>query len=308
MTYTTKTFSLISRADGTRLFGLCVAPEEPVAILQMAHGMAEHKERYLPFMEYLAERGFACFLHDHRGHGQSVDRPEKLGWFGPDGGENLVKDLRQMADYAVSKFPGLPLYLFGHSMGSLAVRCYLRDHEQTLNGLIVCGSPSENPAAGPGAALCKVIGKTKGWDYRSPLLQGMTTGGFGKAFAAEKLENAWLTRDKTIVEAYNADPLCGFAFTANGYLALMELLKGAYAPVQAKNPRLPVHFLSGEQDPCHGGKVKFLGAVDKMRKHGWHEVTWKLYPEMRHEVLNEFGKEQVMEDLHQLLLGWLKKR
>ena len=126
MTYTTKTFSLISRADGTRLFGLCVAPEEPVAILQMAHGMAEHKERYLPFMEYLAERGFACFLHDHRGHGQSVDRPEKLGWFGPDGAENLVKDLRQMADYAVSKFPGLPLYLFGHSMGSLAVRCYLR--------------------------------------------------------------------------------------------------------------------------------------------------------------------------------------
>ena len=111
-----------------------------------------------------------------------------------------------------------------------------------------------------------------------------------------------------MAEAYNADPLCGFAFTTNGYLALMELLKEAYAPVQAKNSRLPVHFLSGEQDPCHGGKVKFLAAVDKMRKHGWHEVTWKLYPEMRHEVLNEFGKEQVMEDLYQLLMIWLRQR
>ena len=308
MTYTTTNFSLVSRFDGTRLFGLCVAPEEPVAILQMAHGMAEHKERYLPFMEYLAERGFACFLHDHRGHGQSVERPEKLGWFGENGAEGLVKDLRQMADYAVSRFPGRPLYLFGHSMGSLAVRCYLRDHEETLNGLIVCGSPSENPAAGPGIALCKMIGKVKGWDYRSPLLQNMTTGAFGKPFAAENLENSWLSRDKSVAQAYNADPLCGYAFTTNGYLALMELLKWAYAPVQAKNPRLPVHFLSGENDPCHGGKVKFLNAVDKMRKHGWHEVTWKLYPEMRHEVLNEFGKEQVMEDLYQLLMTWLKQR
>ena len=308
MTYTTKDFSLISRFDGTRLHGLWVAPEQPVAILQMAHGMAEHKERYLPFMEYLAERGFACFLHDHRGHGQSVERPEKLGWFGERGAEGLVKDLRQMADYACSKYPGLPLYLFGHSMGSLAVRCYLKEHEGTLNGLIVCGTPARNPAAGPGIALCRVLSRVKGPQHRSGLLQGMTTGPFNKAFAAENLENAWLTRDKAVVEAYNRDPLCGYTFTVNGYQALMELMRDAYDPGQAKNPRLPVHFLSGEQDPCHGGRVKFLDAVDDLRKHGWHEITWKLYPEMRHEVLNEIGKEQVWEDLYQTLLGWLKKR
>ena len=115
MTYTIKEFSQLSRFDGTRLQGMCVAPEQPLAIVQMAHGMAEHKERYLPFMEYLAARGFACFLHDHRGHGGSVEGPEKLGWFGTNGAEGLVKDLRQMVDYAKSQYPGLPLYLFGQA-------------------------------------------------------------------------------------------------------------------------------------------------------------------------------------------------
>lgn len=308
MTYTIKEFSLVSNFDGIKLQGLCVAPEQPLAIVQMAHGMAEHKERYLPFMEYLAERGFACFLHDHRGHGGSVEGPEKLGWFGVNGAEGLVKDLRQMADYAKCQYPGLPLYLFGHSMGSLAVRCYLREHEETLNGLIVCGTPARNPAAGPGIALCKVLGKIKGWEYRSPLLQGMTTGPFDKPFAAEGLKNSWLTRETAVVEAYNADPLCGYAFTVNGYLALMELMRDAYAQREAINPRLPVHFLSGEKDPCHGGEGKFMDAVEDLGKHGWHEVTWKLYPDMRHEVLNEVGKEQVWEDLYELLMSWLRKR
>lgn len=308
MTYTTKTFSLISQSDGTRLQGLCVAPAEPLAIVQMAHGMAEHKERYLPFMEYLAERGFACFLHDHRGHGGSAESPDKLGWFGANGAKALVNDLRQAADYAVSQYPGLPLYLFGHSMGSLAVRCYLREHEETLNGLIVCGTPAQNPAAGPGIALCKLLGKLKGWNYRSPLLQGMTTGPFDKPFASEGLANSWLSRDRAVVDAYNTDPLCGYAFTVNGYMALMELMRDAYNPGTAKNPRLPVHFLSGELDPCHGGKDKFMAAVENLRSHGWAEITHKLYPEMRHEVLNEVGKEEVWEDLVQTLMGWLRRR
>jgi len=306
VTYTTEKFSLRSDFDGTLLHGLYTAPEQPLAIVQMAHGMAEHKERYLPFMEYLAERGFACFLHDHRGHGESAESPEKLGWFGENGAEGLVKDLRQMADYALSKYPGLPLYLFGHSMGSLAVRCCLRDNEETLNGLIVCGTPAKNPAAGPGILLCKILGRLKGWDYRSPLLQGMTTAPFDKPFAGGGLKNSWLSRDPSVAEAYNADPLCGYTFTVNGYLALMELMRDAYAPGSAKNPRLPVHFLSGELDPCHGGK--FNEAVDDLRSHGWQEVTCKLYPDMRHEVLNELGREQVWEDLYQLLMSWLKAR
>lgn len=308
MTHTTKEFSLISNFDGTSLQGLCVAPEHPVAIVQMAHGMAEHKERYLPFMEYVAERGFACFLHDHRGHGGSVKQPEKLGWFGTNGADGLVKDLRQMVDYAKDKYPDLPMYLFGHSMGSLAVRCYLRDHEETLNGLIVCGTPARNPAANLGITICKILGRLKGWDYHSPFLQSMTTGSFDKTFAFEESPNSWLTRDRSVVEAYNADPLCGFCFTVNGYLSLMELMRDAYVLGDAQNPRLPIHFLSGEQDPCHGGKAKFMDTVNDLSKHGWHEITWKLYPDMRHEVLNEIGKKQVWEDLYQTLTAWLKKR
>ena len=272
MTYTIREFSLISDFDGTRLSALCVAPQQPLAILQLAHGMAEHKERYLPFMEYLAERGFACFLHDHRGHGGSADSAEKLGWFGEHGAEGVVEDLRQMIDHAKAEFPGLPVYLFGHSMGSLAVRCYLKDHEETINGLIVCGTPAKNPAAGPGIFLCKLIGRFKGWNYRSPLLRGMTTDPFDKPFASEGLKNSWLSRDKAVAETYNADPLCGFPFTVNGYLALMELMRDAYALKTAKNPRLPVHFLSGELDPCHGGK-EHGKRPERLRLRGSHRKT-----------------------------------
>lgn len=306
MTCTKTRFKLISRFDGTCLSGICVAPLQPHGILQLAHGMAEHKERYLPFMEYMAERGFVCFLHDHRGHGGSVTTAGELGYFGRNGAEGVVRDLHQAVEYAKEQYPGLPLYLFGHSMGSLVVRCYLREFEETVNGLIVCGTPAPNPAAGPGIVLCKIIGRLKGDHYRSPLLRSMTTDPFDKPFAAEGLKNSWLSRDKSVAERYNADPLCGFAFTANGYLALMTLMRDAYGKMQAKNPRLPVHFLSGEKDPCHGGQ--FMKAVEIMGSRGWKEISSRLYPDMRHEVLNEIGKEQVWKDLADLLTSWLKMR
>lgn len=306
MNFTIRTYSLVSDFDGTRLEGVCVAPEAPYAIVLMAHGMAEHKNRYLPFMEYLAKCGFACFLHDHRGHGKSAESTDKLGYFGKNGAEGLVKDLAQASDYAAGVFPNIPLYLFGHSMGSLAVRCYLKDFEQTINGLIVCGTPAKNPAAGPGKALCKIIAALKGEKHRSALLQNICTGPFDKPFAHEGIKNAWLSRDIEVVKAYNNDPLCGFAFTVNGYGCLMELMGDAYRLPRAKNPRLPVHFISGEKDPCHGGR--FMESVNDMKKQGWGEVTYKLYPDMRHEILNEIGKEQVWQDIYCLLMGWLKRR
>ena len=268
--------------------------------------MAEHKERYIPFMEYLAKHGFACFINDHRGHGSSVENQEKLGWFGKNGANGLVSDLRQVTDYAKSLYPALPFYLFGHSMGSLAVRCYLLENENQINGLIVCGTPAQNPAAGPGIALCKIIEKLKGNDYRSLFLQSMVTGPFDKPFASEGIKNSWLTNDRTVVEQYNLDPLCGYTFTANGYLSLMELLRDAYSQSRAENPLLPVHFLSGELDPCHGGKANFMNAVNHLMNRGWKNVTWKLYPNMRHEVLNEIDKEKVWEDIEQTLKNWLK--
>ena len=308
MTYTKREYTLVSEFDGTILSGLMVAAESPFAIVQLAHGMAEHKERYLPFMEYLAERGFACFLHDHRGHGGSVKDAAQLGYFGANGAEGVVCDLHQSIQYATAHCPDLPVYLFGHSMGSLVVRCYLKNHEQTINGLIVCGTPAKNPAAAPGVLLCRLIGAVKGEHHRSPLLQSMTTGPFDKPFAGEGLKNSWLTRDKAVVNAYNADPLCGFTFTVNGYRGLLELMGGAYSPMQAKNPRLPVHFLSGEDDPCHGGKGGFEKAVAAMAKNGWTQISQKLYPSMRHEVLNELEREQVYRDLYNTLMNWVKQR
>ena len=302
-----KTFILQSPFDGLPLHLLVFEPQgEKKGVLQILHGMCEFKERYQPFMRYFAQNGFVVACHDQRGHGDSVKAETDLGYFYDKSGNAIVEDAAFVTQFLKDKYPALPVYLFGHSMGSLAVRCYLKDFEQTINGLIVCGTPAKNPAAGPGKALCKIIAALKGEKHRSALLQNICTGPFDKPFAHEGIKNSWLSRDIEVVKAYNNDPLCGFAFTVNGYGCLMELMGDAYRLPRAKNPRLPVHFISGEKDPCHGGR--FMESVNDMKKQGWGEVTYKLYPDMRHEILNEIGKEQVWQDIYCLLMGWLKKR
>ena len=137
-------FTLESHHDRLLLQGLLVLPEQkpPRAVFQVAHGMCEHKERYLPFLQEMADHGYACVIHDHRGHGGSVRQTEDLGYFYPDGGPALVSDLYQVTRWIREQYPELPLYLFGHSMGSLAVRCYLKRYPDVPDGVFVCGSPS----------------------------------------------------------------------------------------------------------------------------------------------------------------------
>lgn len=137
-------FTLESHHDRLLLQGLLVLPEQkpPRAVFQVAHGMCEHKERYLPFLQEMADHGYVCVIHDHRGHGGSVRQTEDLGYFYPDGGPALVSDLYQVTRWIREQYPELPLYLFGHSMGSLAVRCYLKRYPDVPDGVFVCGSPS----------------------------------------------------------------------------------------------------------------------------------------------------------------------
>ena len=161
-------FTLYSHHDRLPLKGILVCPETtPRAIVQVSHGMCEHKERYLPFLQFLAEHGFVCVIHDHRGHGGSVRQPEDLGYFYPDGGVALVSDLYQVSRWVRRKYPELPLFLFGHSMGSLAVRCYLKRYPDQLSGLFVCGSPSDTWGLELGERFRAVLAKKKGACYRA---------------------------------------------------------------------------------------------------------------------------------------------
>ena len=299
--------TLPSKADGLPLSVCVVAPEgEPRALVQLAHGMAEHKERYLPFMEYLAQRGFASIINDHRGHGGSVKSPKDLGYFYAGGANALVEDLRQLTLWFKARYPGKKLFLFGHSMGSLAVRVYRQRYDGDIDGLVVCGSPGQNPAAGAGLALNRVMTVFRGERHISPLFVSMTTGSFSKRFPDPNTQNAWLSTNRDNVQRYDADPLCGFPFTLNGYKALLELMRGAYRPVPAAHPELPVHFLSGAEDPCAPDEKGFNAAVQRVRDDGYQTVTAKLYPGMRHELLNHAEREAVFEDLAGLFEAWSK--
>ena len=302
---TARTFTIDSENDGLALSVCLVTPEgAPRGLVQLAHGMAEHKERYLPFMEWLAAQGWASIINDHRGHGASIRDPRDLGYFYAGGAAALVEDLHQITLWFRARFPDAPLALFGHSMGSLAVRCYAHRFDGDIDGLIVCGSPGPNPAANFGLALNRAMTAVKGERYVSRLFVKMTTGGYGKRFPDPKTANAWLSVNQDNVRAYDADPLCGFPFTLNGYRALLELLKGAYETVPAGHPDLPVRFISGAEDPCAPDEKGFNAAVAQMRACGYREVSGKLYPGMRHEILNHAGHEAVYADA----LEWLETK
>lgn len=301
-----QTIFLPSAVDSLPLSVCVIAPEggEPKALIQLAHGMAEHKERYLPFMEYLAGRGYACLINDHRGHGKSVKSPDDLGYFYAGGANALVEDLHQLTLWFKARYPGKKLFLFGHSMGSLAVRVYRQKYDGDIDGLVVCGSPGPNPATGAGLLLNKVMTLFKGERYVSKLFVQMTTGGFAKACPDPSTPNAWLSTNQDNVRAYDADPLCGFPFTLNGYKALLTLMRDAYRPVPAGHPDMPVHFLSGENDPCAPDRKGFDAAVARVKADGYRHVTAKMYPGMRHELLNHAERQRVYDDLAALLDAW----
>ncbi len=294
-----KVFTLQSGYDGLPLSVLCYEPEiSPKGILQLVHGMAERKERYEEMMTFFAERGYVVVCHDHRGHGESVRNIADLGWFGDYDGKALVDDCVLVTERIKSLYPSLPLTLLGHSMGSLVVRAYIQEHDGLCDKLIVCGSPSRNSLAGMAIFLEKCIRLFRGKRHRSKLLHFLSTGKGDKNFTGEG-ECAWLSRNRESVERYLADEKCGFIFTCNGYENLFKLLKRTYQKKRygVSNPDLPIHFIAGGEDPVIVSDLKWLAAIEALRAVGYTQVSGKLYEGMRHEILNEVGREEVYEDI-----------
>ncbi|MGM9787134.1 MAG: alpha/beta fold hydrolase [Candidatus Cryptobacteroides sp.] len=301
------TFVLESEADGLRLEVAAAAPSSPKAIVQLVHGMCEHKERYYPLIGYLVSRGFACIIHDHRGHGGSVNSPEDLGYFYEGGYRAAVEDVHLVTRWARKEYPDIPLFLFGHSMGSLIVRTYTKTHDDEISGLIVCGSPSNNPAAGAGKTLARLCGVLAGDRCRPALIQKIAFGSFNSAFPDAKSPNSWVCSDESVVKEYDADPLCSYRFTANGFVNLFSLVQQTYSPKgwRVSYPDLPVHFIAGSEDPCITSPAKFNEAVDFMRRVGYRNVTSHLYPGLRHEIHNEKAKADVWKDIADTIDSWI---
>ena len=305
-------FSFLSADGKTRIHGVRWLPEgEPRFVLQITHGMVEFIDRYADFAAWLNEHGVAAIGHDHLGHGDSVTGPEEWGYMGEKNPSGLLlEDMHAVRLQGQKTWPGLPFFMLGHSMGSYLLRKYLAFHGQGLTGAVVMGT-GDVPAAlaGFGSALCGLVGKTRGWHTRSGMLAKLAMGGGAyRQFDAtgREPERSWLTRDTEIVRRYYAEPRCTFRFTASGYKALMEAVACDASPAHiAKIPAdLPILLVSGDRDPVGdlGEGVKRVDA--KMRAAGLKDVTLKLWPDCRHEVLNELNRREVYADI----LAWMEAK
>lgn len=278
----------------------CLKPEgEPVGIVQVVIGIWEHKERYLPLMEFLSAHGFVTLCHDLRGHGATAKTPEDLGYIGKGGWKTLVEDTLDVARWARAQWPSLPLNLFSHSMGSLIARSFLKRHDAEVDRVILSGSPSYNPATPAGLALTGIISLLGGRKCRSKAIQGLAFDSFNKKYRQEGYPRAWICSDKAVQKAYHEDPLCQFTLTVDAVLNMLFLVRDTYSPRgwQMAHPDLPVLFLAGEEDPCLVSPQAFQKAVASMRGHGYRDVSVRTYPGMRHEIHNETGKEKVWNDI-----------
>lgn len=288
---------LASSSDGLLLDVLYILPEGEIkAIVELVHGMAEHKERYIDFMSFLAENGYGCIIHDNRGHGASVKCQDDLGYFYDDSAKYIVNDVYDVLKYIKDTFKDKPIYLFGHSMGSLIVRNFIQTHDDQIDKLIVCGSPSKNETAGLAVTLTKFLRATYGDHHRSQRINDLAFSSYNKE---GEEANAWISYNPLNVKAYNASPLDGYIFTINGFMNLFQLLENTYLKrrYELKHKDLDILFVSGEDDPCLVTKAKFNEAVEFMRKVGYRNVSSKLYPNMRHEILNEVDHQIVYDDI-----------
>ena len=286
-----------SEADGLELEMMSIVPNGEIkGILQLVHGMAENKERYQPFMQKAVLEGFVCVIHDHRGHGH-IDS-KNFGYFQDDTGEAIVDDVIQVGEIMRRRYLNVPLILFGHSMGSLVVRCAMKKADKNYDGLIVCGSPSKNPMSGIALSLAKLLCKIQGPKKPSGFLDKLAFSSFNKRFEPTKYPHEWICSDLEVVKAYEKDERCGFLFTNNGFVNLFTLMKKTYEKdYSCKNPNCPILFIAGEEDPCITSKKDFLEAVDFMKQVGYRHVAYKLYPHVRHEILNDVSKEEVSDDI-----------
>lgn len=288
--------------DGkTQLHGFVWTPDGPVkAVVQLVHGMAEYIDRYHDFAVYLTEQGYAVIGHDHLGHGESVTDEKNLGYFADENGYDIViRDMYLFTEEAKKRFPGVPNFILGHSMGSFMVRYYLTRHSEAVSGAVIMGTGFIPSAlAGTGLTAAKLVKKLRGPYCRSTLLTGLALGSNNKPFKPNRTEVDWLSRNTENVDKYVLDPLCGFFFTASAYEDFFTVMKKLADGENFDRIRkdLPVLIISGEKDPV-GGKEACPKVRETLEKLGIQDLSMILYPEDRHEILNEVDREKVFEDL-----------
>ena len=298
----TSDFSHIA-SDGKAIFVRKWLPSgAPKALLLVAHGMAEHSARYERLASAMAQGGWAVYVPDHRGHGQTAQQGE-LGWLAEkDGFSRLRDDLHEIALVAKDECGGVPTFLLGHSMGSILAETYIVAYGQELSGCVLSGvvAPLPRPLSCIGSLIARAGGAIKGRKTASKLLHAMSFSANNKDFEPARSPVDWLSRDEAEVDKYIADPLCGFVCSFGFYRDLLGGISSLYArnsPFAGVPKDLPLFIISGAEDPVGGAKgfVPRLAAI--LKAAGLQKIETRLYPGARHEVLNETNKEEVLKDV-----------
>lgn len=302
-----ETFTLSSH-NGTDRYTCYVYPvDKPRAMLQICHGMCEYIDRYAPFIRFLNEQNILVFGHDHVGHGNSVTDDSMLGFFGEkDGNAVLALDAHALGVHMKNRYPTLPLYLMGHSMGSFVARDYIAKYGSELSGAVIMGTAGSNKAIDIAIALSAMVAKTRGKMHRSKLIKQLAFGTYTSHFENPESGFDWLTKDRAIIDAYEKDPHCNFIFTAKGFEDLFRLIKRISGKQWAdKVPKnLPIYLVAGEDDPVGNYGKGVMEVYQNLKSAGVRDVEIKLYPNCRHEILNEPEKTEVYADI----LAWLNFR
>ena len=279
---------------------------QPRAVVQIIHGIAEFVERYDDFANFLNDQGVLVVAEDHMGHGQSINGDGIQGYF-HGGWFTAIEDSMQLMADTKAEFPDLPYILFGHSMGSFMARTILCKYPDCgLTAAVICGTGWQPAAAMP--AMVKMLeGISKLSDETKPseMLQKLVFGSYNKKVEHPRTPYDWLTRDDRIVDAYIAHPLCGFTPTAG---LMREMTRGIHyiqqkKNLEAMNKQLPVFFIAGGDDPVGPYGKGVHTCAEAFRKVGMEDVSVRIYPLCRHEILNEINREQVYQDVWK----WIEK-
>lgn len=294
-------------SDGqTHLYCREYMPEgEPVGIVQIVHGLAEHFGRYDEFASFLAQNGYIVVGHDQLGHGQSTSASAPLGLFSAEDGWNkAVQDIHNLQEITTSRHPGKPFFIFGHSMGSFLVRTCLIRFKTGVDGAILSGTGQYNPL--PIALekkLCTIAVRRNGADQKIKALYDFAFGRNCEKLSDTRTPFDWFSRDSAVIDRYIADPLCGFMPSVG---LLRDMMEGIQFVTNQKNVNrmrkdLPTLFISGDCDPVGEQGKGVIRAYKSFLKAGLTDTTMKLYHGGRHEMLNELNKQEVFQDI----LSWL---
>ncbi len=260
----------------------------PKAVVQISHGMVEHAGRYEEFAEKLVNSNYAVFANDHRGHGKTADSEEDLGHLSDEKGWKLtVEDMYRLTNIAKEKFSEVPLFIFGHSMGSFLTRDYISKYGKDTEGVILSGTGGDPKLmAKIGSLIAKVQMLFSGKKSKSEFLNNLIFDEYNSNFKPNRTDFDWLSRDDSEVDEYIEDPLCGFVPSAKFFQDLFKGLEKIHSRENIKNTpkNLLIYLISGSDDPVGGFQEGVKEVYDLYQETNHENVSVKFYKNARHEL------------------------